>query len=212
MDYHVIMESVISGDEQQAQEQARQLLAAGAPPLAIINQGLIAGMATVGRLFKEGEMYVPEVMMAAATVSGVMELLKPLLEGEIGGKGTVVIGTVKGDLHDIGKNLVVMLLENNGFTVIDLGADVAPQAFVTAAKTHAAQIVGLSALLTTTMPQMAETVAAFAADGSREGVKIIIGGAPVTLEYADEIQADGYAADAVEAVELCERLLRLVVE
>jgi 5-methyltetrahydrofolate--homocysteine methyltransferase len=207
MDYKTIIEAVMAGEEEVAQEQMQGLLAAGAAPLEIIDLGLIPAMAQVGRLFKEGEMYVPEVMMAASVVSGVVERLKPLLAGEMSYKGTVVLGTVKGDLHDIGKNLVALLLENNGFKVVDLGADVSPQAFMEAAASQDAQIVGLSALLTTTMPRMAETVRAFEQAGCRDRVKIIIGGAPVTEGYAKEIAADGYAEDAVGAVELCRGLL-----
>jgi 5-methyltetrahydrofolate--homocysteine methyltransferase len=207
MDYQPIVEAVLAGEDEAALEYAQTLLDAGAAPLEIIDGGLIPAMVQVGRLFKEGEMYVPEVMMAASVVSGVVERLKPLLAGESIHKGTVVLGTVKGDLHDIGKNLVALLLENNGFKVVDLGADVPPQLFIEAALGHAAQIVGLSALLTTTMPGMAETVQAFEAAGCRDKVKIIIGGAPVTDSYAKEITADGYAEDAVGAVELCLSLL-----
>ena len=208
MDYQPIIDAVINGEDDEAQIYAQNLLADGAAPLEIIDCGLIPAMAQVGRLFKEGGMYVPEVMMAAVVVTGVVAKLKPLLAGEINYKGTVVLGTVKGDLHDIGKNLVALLLENNGFKVIDLGADVPPQAFIEAAASHAAQIVGLSALLTTTMPQMAETVRAFEQAGCRDKVKIIIGGAPVTQGYATEIAADGYAEDAVGAVELCQNLIK----
>ena len=207
MDYQPIIEKVLDGDEDAALKDARKLLAAGAAPLEIIDCGLIPAMAQVGRLFKEGEMYVPEVMMAAAVVSGVVAYLKPQLAGELSYKATVVLGTVKGDLHDIGKNLVALLLENSGFKVVDLGTDVPPQAFFEAAAGCDAQIVGLSALLTTTMPQMAETVRVFEQAGYREKVKIIIGGAPVTEAYAKEIVADGYAKDAVGAVELCINLL-----
>jgi len=207
MDYQPIIKAVLNGDDDAALEYAQDIMAIGAAPLEIIDGGLLPAMAQVGRLFKEGEIYVPEVMMAAAVVSGVIARLKPLLAGEISNKGTVVLGTVKGDLHDIGKNLVALLLENNGFEVIDLGADIEPQAFVEAAARHGAKIVGLSALLTTTMPQMAKTVRAFEESGSREKVKIIIGGAPVTEMYAKEIAADGYAEDAVGAVELCHSLL-----
>ena len=207
MDYRSIVEAIIAGEEDAAQRYAQNLLAAGAAPLEIIDCGLIPAMAQVGRLFKEGEIYVPEVMMAASVVTEVVANLKPLLAGEISTKGTVVLGTVKGDLHDIGKNLVALLLENNGFKVLDLGADVSPQTFIDAAISHAAQIVGLSALLTTTMPQMAETIRAFEQAGCRDKVKIIIGGAPVTEGYAEEIAADGYAEDAVGAVELCFSLI-----
>ncbi|MCL1905941.1 MAG: corrinoid protein [Clostridiales bacterium] len=207
MDNRPVIEAVMTGEEGAALEYAKKLLAEGAAPLEIIDMGLIPAMARVGCLFKEGEMYVPEVMMAASVVSAVVEFLKPLLAGKISYKGTVVLGTVKGDMHDIGKNLVALLLENNGFKVVDLGADISPVAFIEAAASHAAQIVGLSALLTTTMPAMAETVQAFEQAGCRDKVKIIIGGAPVTAGFAAEIKADGYAKDAVGAVELCLSLL-----
>ncbi|MCL1976015.1 MAG: corrinoid protein [Firmicutes bacterium] len=208
MDYKSIIMAVIEGEEEQAAELAQKLLSYGAAPLEIIDYGLIPAMAQVGRLFKDGEIYVPEVMMAASVVSFVIERLKPLLAGEISHKGTVVLGTVKGDLHDIGKNLVALLLENNGFKVVDLGADVPPQAFIEAVAIHDPQIVGLSALLTTTMPQMAATIRAFAEAGCRDKVKIIIGGAPVSYGYAAEIAADGYAEDAIGAVDLCLSFLK----
>ena len=207
MEYKPIVAAVMEGVEDAALEHAQKLLTAGVGPLEIIDLGLLPAMAEVGRLFKEGEMYVPEVMMAASVVSLVVEHLKPLLAGEISHKGTVVLGTVKGDLHDIGKNLVALLLENNGFKVVDLGADVPTQTFVETAVSCAAQIVGLSALLTTTMPRMAEIIHAFEEVGYRDKVRIIVGGAPVTDAYALEIEADGYAEDAVGAVELCLRLL-----
>lgn len=208
-----ISEALQKGKAKIVKELVEQALADGLNAKEILDEGLLSGMDVIAVKFKNNEVYVPEVLIAARAMNAGTALLKPYLaEGGVTGIGKAIIGTVKGDLHDIGKNLVSMLLENNGFTVIDLGADVSPQGFVAAAKEHAAQIVGLSALLTTTMPKMAETVAAFAADGSRESVKIIIGGAPVTEEYAREIQADGYAEDAVEAVALCERLLNLAVE
>lgn len=202
-----IREAVLDGEDELALAEAEQLMAAGKAPLTIINDGLIAAMAEVGRLFKEGDLFVPEVMMSAHTVAGVIEALKPHLDGAASGRGRIVIGTVKGDLHDIGKNLVALLLSSNGFTVFDLGNDVAPERFISAAAEHQADIVGLSALLTTTMGNMRATIEAFAAAGRRDTVRIIVGGAPVTAEYAAEIGADGYSEDATEAVELCRRLM-----
>ena len=206
-DYRKIYDAVLEGDDEAALEEAESLLEAGASPLDIINDGLITAMEEVGRLFKADELFIPEVMMSAQTVAGVIDILKPMLSGENSSRGTVVIGTVKGDIHDIGKNLVALLLSSNGYTVRDLGNDVDPEEFVSAAQEHKAQIVALSALLTTTMINMDATVDAFAQAGLRDDVRIIIGGAPVDQDYADEIGADGYADDAQGAVELANNLL-----
>ena len=206
-DYRKIYDAVLEGDDEAALEEAESLLEAGSSPLDIINDGLITAMEEVGRLFKADELFIPEVMMSAQTVAGVIDILKPMLSGENSSRGTVVIGTVKGDIHDIGKNLVALLLSSNGYTVRDLGNDVAPEEFVSAAQEHKAQIVALSALLTTTMINMDATVDAFAQAGLRDDVRIIIGGAPVDQDYADEIGADGYADDAQGAVELANNLL-----
>ena len=208
-DFEKICHAVLDGEDELALAEAEQLLAAGKAPLTIINDGLIAAMSEVGRLFKEGDLFVPEVMMSAHTVAGVIEALRPHLGAEAANRGRIVIGTVKGDLHDIGKNLVALLLSSNGFTVIDLGNDVAPERFLQAAEEHRADIVGLSALLTTTMSNMRATIEAFVAAGRRDSVRIIIGGAPVTADYAAEICADGYSEDATEAVELCRRLMEV---
>ncbi|MBQ1501546.1 MAG: corrinoid protein [Firmicutes bacterium] len=206
-DYRKIYDAVLEGDDEAALEEAESLLEAGSSPLDIINDGLITAMEEVGRLFKADELFIPEVMMSAQTVAGVIDILKPMLSGENSSRGTVVIGTVKGDIHDIGKNLVALLLSSNGYTVRDLGNDVDPEEFVSAAQEHKAQIVALSALLTTTMINMDATVDAFAQAGLRDDVRIIIGGAPVDQDYADEIGADGYADDAQGAVELANNLL-----
>ena len=206
-DYRKIYDAVLEGDDEAALEEAESLLEAGSSPLDIINGGLITAMEEVGRLFKADELFIPEVMMSAQTVAGVIDILKPMLSGENSSRGTVVIGTVKGDIHDIGKNLVALLLSSNGYTVCDLGNDVDPEEFVSAAREHKAQIVALSALLTTTMINMDATVDAFAQAGLRDGVRIIIGDAPVDQDYADEIGADGYAGDAQGAVELANNLL-----
>ncbi len=206
-DYRKIYDAVLEGDDEAALEEAESLLEAGSSPLDIINDGLITAMEEVGRLFKADELFIPEVMMSAQTVAGVIDILKPMLSGENSSRGTVVIGTVKGDIHDIGKNLVALLLSSNGYTIRDLGNDVDPEEFVSAAREHKAQIVALSALLTTTMINMDATVDAFAQAGLRDDVRIIIGGAPVDQDYADEIGADGYADDAQGAVELANNLL-----
>ena len=209
-DYRKIFDAVLDGDDDIAQKEAKDLLGKGVAPMELINEGLLAAMEEVGRLFKADELFIPEVMMSAQTVQGVIEMIKPQLEGNAVSRGVVVIGTVKGDLHDIGKNLVSLLLSSNGYTVYDLGNDVAPEDFVAAAKEHKADVVALSALLTTTMINMDATINAFKSAGDRDRVKIIIGGAPVDQTYADEIGADGYAEDAQGAVELANSLLEVI--
>jgi len=174
----------------------------------IINEGLIAGMSVVGDKFKKNEFYVPEVLIAARAMHAGMDIIKPLLaESGIEPRGKIAIGTVKGDLHDIGKNLVAMMLEGGGYDVIDLQVDVAPEKFVEAVRDQGAQVVALSALLTTTMPSMKDTIEALKEAGVRGQVKVMIGGAPVTQNYADEIGADGYAPDAASAVDKAAELL-----
>lgn len=204
-----LAECIVAGQISEVQEQVQSLLDAGTRPADIINEGLIGGMNIVGPLFKSGEMFVPEVLMSARAISVGMEIVKPLLaEGDIQNHGTVVLGTVKGDLHDIGKNLVAMMMENTGLKVIDLGVDVAPEKFVAAVQEHQPNIVAMSALLTTTMPNILETINALAAANLRESVKVIVGGAPVTAEFADSVGADGYAPDAASASELCKELIK----
>jgi len=206
--YQKLTAAVLEGEEDSVFDATSALLENGVNPLEIINQGLIGAMDEVGQLFKEGELFVPEVMMAAQTVSAAIDRLKPLLkEGDQPYLATVVIGTVKGDLHDIGKNLVALLLENSGFAVINLGVDVSSQKFIDAVVDYNAQIVAMSALLTTTMLQMEETINAFAAAGMRDKVKIIVGGAPLSNEFANSIGADGYSEDALGAVRLCKQLM-----
>lgn len=203
-----LSQAVIEGQEQQVKELTQKALAEGLKPLEIINEGLIKGMNVVGQRFKVGDMFVPEVLMSARAMSAGMDMVKPLLvDGEMTNKGTVVIGTVKGDLHDIGKNLVGMMLESAGYKVVDLGTDTAPEAFVQAAQENNAQVLGLSALLTTTMLAMKQTIEALQVAGLRDKVKVMVGGAPITQEFADEIGADGYAPDAASAVELVNQLL-----
>ncbi len=181
---------------------------AGLPPGDILNDGMVAAMAEVGRLFEEGEYFVPEMLIAARAMQSGLALLKPhLIEADIESAGTVAIGTVKGDLHDIGKNLVGMMLEGAGFEVVDLGTDVSPEQFVETVRAGGVDIVALSALLTTTMPSMQATIAALHAAGVRDQVKVIIGGAPVTDEYSKTIGADGYSSDASRAVALAKSLM-----
>ena len=206
-EYQKIYDAIIEGDEDKALEEAKTLLAQGVPPIDIINQGLITAMEEIGRLYKEEEIFIPEMMMAAQAVTEVINTLKPHMPAGSGSRGAIVIGTVGGDIHDIGKNLVALLLYSNGYTVHDLGNNVAPDEFVAAAQEYNADIVALSALLTTTMENMDHTIEAFTEAGLRDKVKIIIGGAPVTGEYAEEIGADGYSDDAQGAVELAGRLL-----
>lgn len=201
-------ENLYRGEAEKVAELTRKALERGLAPGEILNSGLIAGMERVGRDFRDGILFVPEVLIAARAMKAGMEILRPLLaETGVVGLGTFVIGTVKGDLHDIGKNLVAMMLEGAGFNVVDLGVDTPPEKFVEAVKEHGAQIVGMSALLTTTMVQMKKVIEALEEAGLRDRVKIMVGGAPVTQDYADEIGADGYAPNASLAVEKAKALL-----
>jgi len=198
-----IYDCVVNGDNNGIQAEVNAALAEGVNPSAILNEGLIAGMGEVGRLFEEGEFFVPEMLIAARAMKSAMAILKPHLgSGEVGAAGKVIIGTVKGDLHDIGKNLVGLMLEGAGFQVVDLGSDVPAEKFVAATQEHSPNVVAMSALLTTTMVNMKSTVAALEAAGLRDQVKIMIGGAPVTDAFASQIGADGYAPDASRAVAL----------
>jgi 5-methyltetrahydrofolate--homocysteine methyltransferase len=207
-DLQKIADAVIAGNREEVAQLTKAAVDEGVSPSDVITQGLIAGMAVVGTKFKANEFYVPEVLIAARAMHAGMDIVKPLL-AETGAKprGVVVIGTVKGDLHDIGKNLVSMMLEGGGWEVIDLDVDVAPEKFVEAVSEKAPQLVALSALLTTTMPSMKDTIDALSAAGVRDNVKVVIGGAPVTQEYADEIGADGYAPDAASAVDKANELV-----
>ena len=203
-----IFDGIVSGDNAGVQKEVNAALAAGVLPSAVLNEGLIAGMAEVGRLFEEGEYFVPEMLISARAMKSAMAILKPLLtSGEVGAAGKVIIGTVKGDLHDIGKNLVSLMLEGAGFQVVDLGSDVSPEKYVEAAKEHTPNLVAMSALLTTTMVNMKSTITALEEAGLRGKVKVIIGGAPVTDAYAAQIGADGYASDASRAVAVAKSLL-----
>jgi len=201
-DLQAMTDAVQRGDRDAAVQTVQDALAAGLEPEQILNEGLIAGMSSVGEKFRNNEIFIPEVLIAARAMNGAMKILEPkLVETGVEPRGKVVIGTVKQDLHDIGKNLVAMMLKGGGFKVIDLGVDVEPEKFVEAAKGEQAQVVALSALLTTTMPNMKAVVDALQEAGL-DGVKVMIGGAPVTQAYADEIGAAGYAPDAGSAVDL----------
>ncbi len=203
-----ITASLIAGDMDRVRRQVEAALAEGVAAKVLLDEALIQGMDVVGARMEDGDMFIPEVLMAAKAMSTALELLKPQLgEDAASVSGRVVMGTVKGDLHDIGKNLVAILLESAGFEIIDLGADVSPERFIQAVRDHGANLVGLSALLTTTMPMMKETIAALSANGLRGRVKVLIGGAPVTQRFAEEIGADGYAPDAGSATRLAKQLV-----
>jgi 5-methyltetrahydrofolate--homocysteine methyltransferase len=200
-----IKEAVVCGDAAKVQEYTERAVAEGIEVAAIVNEGLIAGMSAIGAKFKNDEVFVPEVMIAARAMHVGMDILRPLIAGaDIQEKTTVVIGTVKEDLHDIGKNLVVMMLEGAGYKVIDLGINVPPEKFIDAVQEYNAQIVGLSALLTTTMVHMKTTLEDLKSHYPH--IKIMVGGAPVTDHFAKEINADGFASDAASAVDLANEL------
>jgi 5-methyltetrahydrofolate--homocysteine methyltransferase len=196
------------GDLAAARQLTERLLQNGVPPQTILNDGLIAGMTVVGEQMRCGEMYLPEVLQSARVMQGAMDILEPhLLREGVEPIGRIVIGTVKGDMHDIGKNLVGIMLQGVGMEVIDLGLNTPPEKFVEAINVHHPQILGMSAMLTTTMLVMKKTIEVINAAGVRPRVKIIVGGAPVTQRFADEIGADGYAKDAVTAVDKVKELL-----
>jgi 5-methyltetrahydrofolate--homocysteine methyltransferase len=200
--------AILEGKRNEAVVLTQKLVDAGVTPKQILDEGLIAGMSVAGEKFKNGEYFVPEILVAARAMKASMEILRPLLVAtDVQPIGTMVIGTVHGDLHDIGKNLVAMMMEGAGFKVVDLGVDVPAEKFIEAAKEHNAQIVGMSALLTTTMTYIPEVIKAFDEAGLRPKVKLIVGGAPVTQEWANQIGADAYAPDAATAVDRCKELL-----
>lgn len=205
-DLKALSEAIIKGDQKTAVEITQAAIEEGMAPEAILNEGLISGMNIVGARFKANEVYIPEVLISARAMKMSMEYLEPKLsEAGVEPIGKALIGTVQGDLHDIGKNLVMMMLKGSGFEVTDAGIDVSADKFVSQAKETGVQIVGLSALLTTTMPAMEVTTKAIKDAGLN--AKVIIGGAPVTQNYADKIGADGYAADAATAVDVAKSLL-----
>ena len=210
IDLKKLHDAILNGNVKNAVALTKQAIAENCDPAEIINGTMIPAMGEVGRLFEEEEYFVPEMLLSARAMKGALEQLRPLMANSgIEPKGTVVIGTVAGDLHDIGKNLVVSMLEGAGFEVIDLGIDVAPQRFIEAINEKKPQIVGMSALLTVTMPAIKSTIDAISAAGLREKVKIMIGGAPVTAEYAKQIGADGYSRNASAAVSVARQIIGL---
>jgi 5-methyltetrahydrofolate--homocysteine methyltransferase len=207
-DLSALAEKLVKGEAEEVEELTQKALEKGVPPGEILNEGLIKGMNVVGERFKNGEFFIPEVLLAAKVMHTGMDILKPaLVSSGVEPIGKVVLGTVKGDLHDIGKNLVAMMLEGAGFEVLDLGIDVPPERFVEAAKNDGAGILAMSALLTTTMTAMETTLEALQEAGVRDKIKTMIGGAPVTQDYAHEIGADGYARDAANAVDKARELM-----
>jgi len=203
-----IFDAIVNGEAASAKQYVQSALDDGLDAEVILNEGLVASMKEVGRLFEEGEYFVPEMLISARAMQAGMNILRPvLIEQDIKPSGKVVIGTVRGDLHDIGKNLVSMMLEGAGFQIVDLGTDVAPEKFLEAVAEHKPDILGMSALLTTTMSNIEATIRFFEEKGVRNDVKIIVGGAPITQAYADKIGADGFAPDASQAAALAKRLM-----
>ena len=203
-----VSEALQRGKADKVSELVGQALNEGATPKNILEEGLIYGMSIIGRKFKKNEVYVPEVLIAARAMHAGMDVLKPkLIETGVENIGKVVMGTVQGDLHDIGKNLVEMMLEGAGFEVIDLGTNISPDKFVEAVKEHKPNVIGMSALLTTTMVNMVEVIKALNVAGLRDKVKIMVGGAPITQNYADQIGADGYSPDASSAADKAKTFL-----
>lgn len=204
-----LLKSVINGDLNATQDQVRAALAENLPPEKILTDGLIAAMNEVGKLFENNEFFIPEMLVSARAMRGGLAILRPKLAAEdIQPIGKVVIGTAQGDMHDIGKNLVGMMLEGAGFEVIDLGVDVSPEKYVAAVKEHQPDLVGISALLTTTMPRMQDVLLALQAAGLRGTVKVMIGGAPLTAQYASDIGADIYAPDAASAAQRARQMIK----
>jgi len=209
VDLREIANNLILGKAPQVKDLAQKAVDEGQNVRKVLHDGLLAGMSVVGDKFKKNEFYVPEVLIAARAMREGMQILRPLLaEKNIKGTGLVVLGTVKGDLHDIGKNLVGMMLEGAGLEVVDLGVDIAPERFIETAKEKNADIVGLSALLTTTMLAMKDVIVSLNGSSLKGRVKVMVGGAPITQDYADEIGADGYAPDAASAADKAKELLR----
>jgi len=200
--------AVIKGNVAEVQDLTNRALDEDAEPMEIIKEGLIKGMNVVGQRFKKGDMFVPEVLMAAKAMKGGMNIVKPLVvEGDMPSAGKVMLGTVSGDLHDIGKNLVGMLMESGGLELVNLGVDITAEEFATEVREHKPDVLGMSALLTTTMLEMKNTIEVLEEEGLRDDLKIIIGGAPVTQDFADEIGADGWAPDAASAKDLAVELM-----
>jgi 5-methyltetrahydrofolate--homocysteine methyltransferase len=206
--FEKLAEELIAGKQEEVKRLAQEALDKGAAARDILDKGLLAGMDVVGKRFKAGDLFIPEVLLCARCMHAAMDILKPFLsESEAAGLGTYLIGTVEGDLHDIGKNLVSMMLQGAGFKVIDLGTNISAQQFVAAVKEHKPDILGMSALLTTTMPRMEETIQALKEAGIRDQVKIMAGGAPVTQDFVNKIGADAYGANAASATEKAKELV-----
>jgi len=203
-----LREAIVNGNASAAVAETRKILAEGTDAVRVVSEGISPAMAEVGRLFEECEYFVPELLISARATKEVFQLLRPVLvETGAKPKGHIILGTVQGDLHDIGKNLVAAMLEGGGFEVTDLGVDVPPQKFVAAASETRAEIVGLSALLTTTLPAMRSTIDAFGSAGIRDQIKVMVGGAPVTKSYAESIGADAYGENAAVSVQVALRLI-----
>lgn len=210
MSFEALNKAVIKGAMDEAEEETQKLMEVGEDPQTILNQGLIAAMDIVGDRFAQGKMFVPQMLRSAKTMQQCVELLKPHFEeGQMVTKGKVIMGTVRGDLHDIGKNLVAMIMEGAGFTILDLGVSVNPETFLEKVQAEHPDILGLSALLSTTMPAMKETIQALSEAGIRDSVKVMVGGAPVTAKFAEEIGADAYAPDAATAAVEAKKLLNI---
>ncbi|MDK9711909.1 cobalamin B12-binding domain-containing protein [Acidaminobacter sp.] len=206
--YEQLAQEVVKGKRKLVIASTNELLQAGEAPLDIINKALVVGMSEVGVLFQQNKMFIPEVLMSAKAMEEGINIVKPLLQaGDMKSNGTVIMATVQGDLHDIGKNLVGIMLESNGFTVINAGKDVSPEQLVNMVKELKPDVLGMSAMLTTTMLHMKDTIELLKEEGIRDQVKVIIGGAPVSTDFSTEITADGFAPDALSAVGLCKRLL-----
>jgi len=202
-----LYDAILNGDANAAKFLTEQALGAGVPPLTLVQEGMVPAMGEVGRRFECNEFYVPELLLAARAMKAALVLIRPLLVNSgVQPVGRVAIGTVKGDLHDIGKNLAAAMLEGGGYEVIDLGVNVSPEQFVAAVKDKGANLIAMSALLTTTMPSMRATIEALKQAGVRERVKVLVGGAPITQRFADEIGADGYGDSAASAVNLAKRI------
>ncbi len=210
MDWNKIKDAILSGDIPGIPTLVKEAISAGASAEEILDNGLIAGMSVVGEKFKKSDIFVPEVLIAAKAMHAGLDILEPLLaESNVKPKGKIIIGTVKGDLHDIGKNLVAMMLKGSGFLVMDLGIDVEPGRFVEEAIKNAVEIIAMSSLLTTSMPSMKAIIELLKKQDPNKKIKTVIGGAPVTQEYANEIEADGYADNASSAVDKVKELLGL---
>jgi len=209
INFENISQAVKDGDDKQSVKLVKEALDEGAPVVDIMEKGLIPGVQALGELFKEGQVYLPEILISTRAMNRGVEILKPhLADADVHNKGTVVIGTVEGDLHDIGKNLVAMMLDSNGFNVIDVGVDASTDSFVSAVKENNADIVAMSGLLTTTMINFPIIIEGLEKAGLKDNIKVMIGGAPVTRQYADEIGAEGFAEDCASAVDEATRLMQ----